>query len=78
MWALFADFLVGEYASEDARHGQRLRERLQSLVHRVDQRDEELDGVVLLPQVHRLALQPGKHIQRGVNISLPLRRLPLM
>lgn len=49
-----ADLLVGEGASQDlAEHG-RVAQGLQGLVQAVHQRVEELQCIVLLPQVYRL------------------------
>lgn len=57
MRALLADLLIAEAAAERRSHQLRMSQRLQTFVQALEQRHEELDGVLLLAQVHRLSLE---------------------
>ena len=68
----FTNLLVGEDAQQGAVHDLLVAERLQRLVHAVRQTHVELDGVLLLAQVHRLALQLKVTPQTARDVVLQL------
>ena len=54
MWTVLADLLVSEGAAHHLAEDGRVAEGLEGLVQRVHQRVEELEGIMLFPQVHWL------------------------
>lgn len=56
--AALANLLIGKGAAEHFAHHLLLPDGLERLVQALHQAHEELDGVLLLAQIHRLPLKP--------------------
>ena len=59
MWTIFADLLIGEFASEDFRTDLRQVQGFQCLVDAIDDGVEEFHGIVLFTKVHRFSTESG-------------------
>ncbi len=67
--AVLANLLIGELSSEDPPADRRCTERFERLVDRIDHRIEELQCVLLLAKIDRLAQQTETHSESAM---LPL------
>lgn len=57
MRTTLTNFLIAKAAAQGGAHKLRMAERLESFVETLEERHEELDGVLLFAQVHRFALK---------------------